>query len=101
MTHRSLEFAAAALLDLTEIAEYVADAAGMAVAGAVVLGIQETTNLLATTPGELGRRRSELGPGIRSFPRPPYVLFFRYTEKRLQVIRILHQRRDIETSYEE
>lgn len=52
--------------------------------------------MLAETPGEIGRKRPDVMVGVRSFPSPPYVLFFRYTATEVQVIRILHERQDIE-----
>jgi toxin ParE1/3/4 len=86
-------------MDLAGIARYVAEAAGPEIAARVVSRIREKCELLAETPGEIGRARPELGAGVRSFPVPPHVLFFRYRDTVLQVIRILHERQDLGASY--
>jgi toxin ParE1/3/4 len=57
--------------------------------------IRETCKVIAETPGAIGHRRAELGRGIRSFPVPPHVIFFRFTEDWVEVVRILHGRRDV------
>jgi toxin ParE1/3/4 len=44
---------------------------------------------------ETGQTREELAPGLRSFPVDPYVVFFRPVEDTIQVLRVLHGRRDI------
>jgi len=51
--------------------------------------------MLAETPGEIGTVRSEILEGVRSFPAPPYVLFFRYSNGEVQVARVLHERQDV------
>lgn len=79
----------------------MADAAGPGIAVQVVLRIREKCELVAETPGEIGRARPELREGIRSFPVPPHVLFFRYRESEVQIIRILHERQDLDRSYSE
>ena len=52
--------------------------------------------LLATQP-LMGRERDELGPGLRSFPIGRYVVFYRDTADFLEVLRVLHGARDIES----
>lgn len=54
----------------------------------------EQCQKLAELPGELGRPRPELAPGLRSFPFRAYVVFFRYTDDELEVVNILGRRRD-------
>lgn len=58
--------------------------------------IRSRCELIADTPGEIGTARPEIAAGIRSFPVPPFVLFFRYGDAEVQVARILHERQDIE-----
>lgn len=53
--------------------------------------------MLAETPGLIGQARPELGEEVRSFPVPPHVVFFRYGNAEVQVIRVLHERQDVET----
>jgi toxin ParE1/3/4 len=44
---------------------------------------------------ETGRLREDLGPGLRSFPSPPYVVFFRPAGGTIEILRVLHGRRDV------
>ena len=44
---------------------------------------------------ESGRARREFGADVRSFVVSPYVIFYRPTEGTIQVLRVLHGRRDI------
>lgn len=45
---------------------------------------------------ESGRPREDLGPGLRSFVVTPYVAFFRQAGTTIEILRVLHGRRDIE-----
>ncbi len=44
---------------------------------------------------ETGQSREDLVAGLRSFPVSPYVVFFRRAEETIEVLRVLHGRRDI------
>ena len=44
---------------------------------------------------ELGRARDEILPGLRSMPVGKYVLFYRLRGEVVEVLRILHGRRDL------
>ncbi len=87
-----------AATDLQNIATYLTDKANIEIAKRVITGIREQCRNLATLPGQLGRPRDELGVGIRSFYCRPYVIYFRYFDG-LQVVRVLHERRDINGMY--
>ncbi|MFC6026323.1 MULTISPECIES: type II toxin-antitoxin system RelE/ParE family toxin [Methylobacterium] len=43
----------------------------------------------------MGRPRPDLRPDIRSFPHRNYVIYFRVRDDVLEVINILHSRRDL------
>jgi plasmid stabilization system protein ParE len=43
----------------------------------------------------MGRPRDELVSGLRSVLVPPHVIFYRAFDERVEVARILHQRRDL------
>jgi toxin ParE1/3/4 len=45
----------------------------------------------------MGRTREELGPGLRSVLVQRYVLFYRVTTSGVEVLRILHGVRDLES----
>lgn len=49
---------------------------------------------LAALP-ELGRRREELSPRLRSFPVGRYVIFYRPMENGIEIARVLHGARDL------
>ena len=49
---------------------------------------------------ELGRRREELAPGIRSLPFRRYVVFYRLSPTSLLIVRVLHGARDVESVLE-
>jgi toxin ParE1/3/4 len=42
-----------------------------------------------------GRSRPEFGHGVRSYPLPPYVVFYQIRGREMLVLRILHGHRDI------
>jgi toxin ParE1/3/4 len=54
---------------------------------------------LAAFP-DMGRKRDALLEGLRSFPVKSYVLFYRRTQQGIEIFRILHGRRDIESEFE-
>ncbi len=49
---------------------------------------------LASMP-EMGRKRDELIPGIRSFPVKRYVIFYRIRKNQVEIIRVLSAYRDL------
>lgn len=52
--------------------------------------------MVAETPGEIGTPRPELLPRIRSFVASPHVVFYRYDQRDVEIVRILHERQDAE-----
>ncbi len=44
---------------------------------------------------ESGRSRDDISPGLRTFVVKPYVVFYRPIEDTIEVVRVLHGRRDI------
>ena len=47
----------------------------------------------------MGRERSELLPGMRSFPIGRYLIFYRIVEDTLQVVRVLSGYRDLDAQF--
>ena len=43
----------------------------------------------------MGRSRSELAPGLRSFPAGSYIIFYRPMENGVEIMRVIHHARDI------
>ena len=54
--------------------------------------------MLAQFP-EMGRSRKELSEELRSFPVKPYIIFYKRMEAYIEIVRILHQSRDIENQF--
>jgi plasmid stabilization system protein ParE len=89
-------FLASVERDLRAIFVYIAEASdSVAVGREFVRQIRDHCHKLASLPGTLGRERPELLPGIRSIAYRNYVIFFRYSDGRLEVVDILEGHRDI------
>ena len=85
--------------DLEEIDAYIS-ADNPPAADRLLDTFRRTFELLATTPAA-GRLRPELGPSIRSLPVRSYVIFYRQTEAGVELVRVLHGRRDIRPAFQE
>ena len=55
---------------------------------------------IASLKGTLGRPRDELATGIRSIVHKNYVIFFRYEPDNIEIVNILHGRRDHSAIFE-
>ncbi|MBV8488114.1 MAG: type II toxin-antitoxin system RelE/ParE family toxin [Planctomycetaceae bacterium] len=55
---------------------------------------EDKARLLANFP-EGGRLRPEVAPDVRSTLVKPYVIFYRYCQETVQILRILHAQRDL------
>lgn len=92
---RSADYTAEALRDLKNIWEHYAQKSSVEAADALVDRILETFRRTVLLFPTSGRARPEFGYGIRSYPVVPYVVFYRIEGRRLQILRLLHGRRDI------
>jgi toxin ParE1/3/4 len=88
-----------AALDLAEIWSYIAEDS-VRNADAFALRIDKTFRLLARRPG-IGRARPELYPDLRSFVVGNYAVLYLPLTNGIDVIRVLHGARDIETVFED
>lgn len=89
-------FLTAAQTDLVDVLVHVTELSGSLVTGReVVASLRAQCHKLAALPGTLGGARPELRADIRSFPYRNHVIFFRYVGETLEVVNILHARRDI------
>jgi toxin ParE1/3/4 len=84
--------------DLIEIWSYIADDSP-ANADVFVDKLHEKLQVLAGQPGS-GRRREELAPGIQSFPFGRYIIFYHAVANSIEVVRVLHGARDVESIFE-
>lgn len=64
-------------------------------AASALLDRFEAVSLTLAENPELGLRREELAPGLRSFPVSAYMLFYRPASFGIEIVRILHSRQDI------
>ena len=88
-----LRFSERARYDLIEIGNFIARD-DTAAAAQFVSELEKRCLLLAARPFA-GRARDELIPGLRSVPHGRYVIFYRPTEDRVQIVRVLHGARDL------
>ena len=90
-----VHYASIAARDLYENAEYIARDRPNA-AYDWIDGIEETCELLARHP-EIGESRETAAYGrCRSFVRGEYVIFFRGVSDGVEIIRIIHAKRDVD-----
>ena len=84
--------------DLAEIWGYIADDSE-ARADAFVEMIDQKFKILAARP-EAGRLRNELAESLRSFPVGRYVIFYQSVPEGIEIVRVLHGARDLETIFQ-
>lgn len=85
--------------DLNGIWEYIAEDNPVA-AFAVIDRIEEKCGLLSDQP-RMGQRCENLAPALRSFPVGNYMIFYRKATNGIDIIRVLHGARDIESLFTE
>ena len=91
---RRIEWAPRATEDLKAIWRYNANAVSREAAGKIVREIGDAVVGLDRLKVP-GRPREDLLPGLRSVLTRPYLVFFRASEARIEIVRILHERRDL------
>lgn len=85
--------------DLAEIWEYIG-VSNAAAADKLLDTINDKIHSIANSP-LMGRERSELAPMLRSFPIAQYVLFYRPITEGIEIVRVLHGARDLDTVFSE
>ena len=80
--------------DLIEIWSYLSAEASAQVADKQLRRIDAVAQTLPRHPFR-GRPRTEIAAGIRSVIAQPYIIFYRPTNTAVEVVRVLHGRRDI------
>jgi toxin ParE1/3/4 len=86
--------------DLMEIWRYIADQSNPDRADAFLDKVHRKLELFAAQPGT-GRSRNDLREGLRSAAVSPYIAFYIVSEDGIEVVRVLHGRRDIDTAFTE
>ena len=93
---RRVEYGPLAKIDLFDIYEYIANDNPPA-ARRMVEAINKTCETIIVENPFIGRTRERLSPHIRSFTVRPYIIFYIPTDDTIDVIRVLHGARDIDT----
>ncbi|MEA5594492.1 type II toxin-antitoxin system RelE/ParE family toxin [Rivularia sp. UHCC 0363] len=83
--------------DLEDIWIYIAPQNQIAADGQVAQ-ILDRLPMLAQFP-DMGKTRDDLIKGLRSFPIKPYMVFYSKTINGIEIVRVLHQSRDIESLF--
>jgi toxin ParE1/3/4 len=90
-TSRRLVWTPIAQKDLRE--NYFARVASLDIADGILQEINQSASRLPDRP-YLGRAREEVRPGLRGLLTQPYTIFYRVTDATVEVVRVLHERRD-------
>jgi toxin ParE1/3/4 len=91
--HRSVVWAPRAKRDLRGVWHYYARAASPEIADKQLRGIADAGARLANE-ALVWRTRDEVMPGLRSVLVHPYTVFYRVNDGTVEVVRVLHERRD-------
>lgn len=84
-----------ARMDLEEIARYTLEQWGRRQMAKYLRELDRTIQKLARDPDRQGRDRSHIKPGLRSLSHEQYhFVFYRVCDDTVQIIRVLHKRRD-------
>ncbi len=93
-------FTAPASRDIESIIDYVADNSSFDAAEGLLKKINQKCHNLANFPN-MGRRRDELSPLVRSFPVDDYLIFYRQIEAGIEILRIVSGYRDLDALFDE
>jgi toxin ParE1/3/4 len=85
-----------AALDLVQIWRYIKKQSSVAVADRVESAIRDRIVFLARTPGAGHRGKNLTDEAVKFFPVYSYLIVYRPETKPLQVVSILHGRRNVE-----
>lgn len=91
-------WSSAARGDVDAIWDYYADQVSDEMANKLVRAIQAAASRVAKLP-LTGRSRFLLLPDLRSVRAPPYLVFYRLGSAGVEVVRVLHEHRDLEAAF--
>ncbi len=90
---KPLVWAPKAKQDLRNIWAYFVRVASPEIADQVLGEIDQAAARLGDRP-YLGRTRDEVLPGLRGVLAQPYTVFYKVTDTTVEIVRVLHERRD-------
>ena len=85
--------------DLEKILDYIAGNSSVNTAEKFLNKINQKCSTLANFPN-MGRRRDELFPLLRSFPIDDYLIFYRPIEEGIEILRVVSGYRDLEKLFD-
>jgi plasmid stabilization system protein ParE len=85
-----------AALDLVDIWRYIKEHTSITIADRVESGIRERMAFLAGTPGAGHSRKDLTNEDVSFFPVYSYLIVYRPQTTPLQIVSVLHGRRDVE-----
>jgi toxin ParE1/3/4 len=88
------DWAPAAKRDVDEIWDYYCEIASPQTAERLLASIFAAAARIAAHPLQ-GRSRADIRPDLRSVRVPPYLIFYRTAADRQQIVRVLHEKRDL------
>lgn len=92
-------FTAPASRDIESILDYIADNSNFDSAERFLNKLNQKCTNLARFPN-LGRKRDQLSPSLRSFPMDGYLIFYRLIEDGIEVARVISGNRDLDALFE-
>ncbi|KAF3885160.1 MULTISPECIES: type II toxin-antitoxin system RelE/ParE family toxin [Nostocales] len=92
-------FTVPASRDIENIIDYIADSSSLDAADRFLIKINQKCKTLANFPN-MGRRRDELLPSLRSFPVDDYIIFYRPIEGGIEILRVVSGYRDLNALFE-
>jgi toxin ParE1/3/4 len=95
---RRLVWAPAAKNDLRDIWRYFVGVASPEIADRLLRDIQRASERVRQRP-LAWRVRDEVMPGLRSILVHPYVVFYRLSGETVEIVRVLHQRRNLAKAF--
>lgn len=93
-------FTAAASRDIENIIDYIADNSSFDAAERLLKKINQKCSNLANFPN-MGRRRDELSPSLRSLPVDDYLIFYRPIADGIEILRVVSGYRDLDALFDE
>jgi toxin ParE1/3/4 len=84
--------------DIEGIADYLAKKASLTAAERFLAKVNEKFKALAQFPN-LGRKREELYPDLRSLPLEDYLIFYRLVQEEIEILRVVSGDRDLKALF--
>lgn len=91
-------FTGQASRDIESIIDFIADSSSFDAAERFLKKVNQKCINLANFPN-MGQRRDELAPSLRSFPVDDYLIFYRPVEEGIEILRFISGYRDLDALF--